>query len=168
MIGWIYCPDTPINYPVLQGEDNDTYLHRGLNGKYLYSGAIFVDSRNSADLTDVNTIIYGHNMLDDSMFSCLDKWAGQSWYEDHPVIWLLTPERDFRIELFSGHKTDPRSDCYNVVITDRQSYVTAEKSQSDFKTDSPTPEGNLVLLSTCADAAGRTRYVLHGVLVPLD
>ena len=168
VVGWIYCPDTPINYPVLQGENNDTYLHRGLDGKYLYSGAIFVDSRNSGWFLDLNTIIYGHNMLDDSMFSCLDKWSDQTWYEAHPVIWLLTPEHDYRIELFSGHKTDPRSDCYDIFDVERDSYVQKERSQSDFTANGPVPEGNLVLLSTCADAAGKTRYVLHGVLVPVD
>ena len=167
VVGWIYCPDTPINYPVLRGETNDTYLRSGPDGSYLLAGSIFVDSKNSGDFSDANTVIYGHNMKDDSMFSCIENWSDQRWYEDHPVIWLLTPERDYRIELFSGHITDARSDCYNTVIADRDGYISRALSQSDFHREAPVPEGNTVLLSTCANSSNQLRYVLHGTLVPL-
>ena len=167
VIGWIYCPDTPINYPVLQGKTNDTYLRHGLDGSYLISGAIFIDSKNSPDFTDANTVIYGHNMKDDSMFSCLENWADQAWYAEHPEIWLLTPERDYRIDLISGHLTDARSDCYQTVILDRDGYVSQALSQSDFGYSHSIIKGKLVLLSTCANESDQARYVLHGVLVPV-
>lgn len=64
IVGWIYCPDTPINYPVVQAEDNDRYLRRDLNGKYLVSGTVFVDYRNGAIGEDSSYIVYGHNMKD--------------------------------------------------------------------------------------------------------
>ena len=166
VVGWLYCPDTPINYPVLQGENNDTYLRRGFDGSYLISGSIFVDSKNRPDFSDLNTVIYGHNMKDGSMFSCLEEWSDQVWYEDHPVIWLLTPERDYRIELISGHLTDARSDCYQTVFNDKESYVLQALSQSDFQCAEPIPEGKLVLLSTCANESNQERYVLYGVLIP--
>ncbi len=168
IVGWLYCPDTPINYPVLQGENNDSYLRRGFDGSYLISGSIFVDSKNRPDFSDSNTVIYGHNMKDDSMFSCLEEWSDQAWYEDHPVIWLLTPERDYRIELISGHLTDARSDCYQTILDDREAYVRQALSQSDFQCAKPISEGKLILLSTCANESNQIRYVLHGVLVPLD
>ena len=168
VVGWLFCPDTPINYPVLQGENNDSYLRRGLDGSYLLSGSIFVDSKNRPDFSDSNTVIYGHNMKDDSMFSCLEEWSDVAWYEDHPVIWLFTPERNYRIELISGHLTDARSDCYQTVLDDREGYVLEALSQSDFQRAGPVPEGKLVLLSTCANESNQIRYVLHGVLVPLD
>ncbi len=167
VVGWIFCPDTPINYPVLQGENNDSYLRHGFDGSYLISGSIFVDSKNRPDFSDTNTVIYGHNMKDDSMFSCLEKWSDQAWYEDHPVIWLLTPERDYRIELISGHLTDARSDCYQAIPGDKEGYVLQALSQSDFQCTEPISDGKLVLLSTCANESNQTRYVLHGVLVPV-
>ncbi len=167
VVGWLFCPDTPINYPVLRGENNDTYLRRGLDGSYLLAGSIFVDSKNRPDFSDSNTVIYGHNMKDDSMFSCLEEWEDQAWYEDHPVIWLLTPERNYRIEIISGHLTDARSDCYQTVLDDREGYVSQALDQSDFQRAEPVPEGKLVLLSTCANESNQIRYVLHGVLVPV-
>ena len=168
VVGWLYCPDTPINYPVLQGENNDSYLRHGLDGSYLISGSIFVDSKNRPDFSDSNTVIYGHNMKDDSMFSCLEEWSDQTWYEDHTVIWLLTPERDYRIELISRHLTDARSDCYQTILNDKEDYVLQALSQSDFQCAKPISDGKLVLLSTCANASDQARYVLHGILIPVD
>ena len=107
-------------------------------------------------------------MKDNSMFSCLEEWSDQAWYEDHPVIWLLTPERDYRIELISGHLTDARSDCYQTIPVDKEGYVLQALSRSDFQCAEPISNGKLVLLSTCANESNRERYVLHGVLVPLD
>ena len=62
IVGWIYSENTPINYPVVQGRDNDYYLHRMLDGTNNIAGTIFMDSRNDPNLGDYNTIIYGHNM----------------------------------------------------------------------------------------------------------
>ena len=68
VVGWIYSPDTVINYPVMKGETNDTYLHTMLNGQYNSSGSIFMDYRNNPDLSDYVTILYGHHMKNGSMF----------------------------------------------------------------------------------------------------
>ena len=86
VIGWLYCPDTVINYPVVQGENNDQYLRKDLDGKYLVSGTLFADYRNGALGEDANYIIYGHNMKNGTMFSLLAKYKQQSYYDKHPVI----------------------------------------------------------------------------------
>ena len=170
IIGWIYCPDTAINYPVLRGEDNDVYLHRSFDGEYCYSGSIFVEAANRADFSDDNTVIYGHNMLDGSMFHCLADWKDQSFYEAPPVIWLLTPEQNYRVELFAGYTTGARGDAYQLRLpteSERTKYLNAALAQSDFQSDyRPASDGRWVLLSTCAYDFNEARYVLHGELIP--
>ena len=174
--GWIYCPDTPINYPVLQGEDNDTYLHHSYDGAYAAAGSIFVEALNRPDFADANTILYGHHMRDGSMFACLERWAGEGFYGDHPAVWLLTPKQDYRIDLFAGYTTSGYSDTYTVFTgpcDELAEYLERSLEQSDFAADGKPDAGadtqsRFVVLSTCAYAFTDARYVLHGVLVPVD
>ena len=92
--------------------NDDAYLHRGYDGNYVYAGSIFLEAQNTPDFLDGNSIIYGHNMKDGTMFNCLEEWADQAYYEAHPTVWLLTPTQDYKINLFSCHLTDARSGCY--------------------------------------------------------
>lgn len=61
-IGWIFVPDTNINYPIMQAEDNEYYLHRSYDGSYLYSGSVFLDRRCKSDFSGDVNMLYGHNM----------------------------------------------------------------------------------------------------------
>lgn len=172
IIGWIYCEDTVINYPVLQGPDNDFYLRRSYEKTYLRAGSIFVDAGNRRDFGDSNTIIYGHHMKDKSMFAGLDAWAEQEYYENHPVMWLLTPDQDYKIVLFSGYTISAHSDTYTIFTgpcAELDDYLQKSAEQSDFKSDI-VPDGReqYVLLSTCAYDFEDARYVLHGILVPVS
>ena len=99
VIAWIYCPDTPINYPIVQSSNNEHYLRRLLDGSYNISGTLFMDFRNSADFSDWNSIIYGHNIKNDSMFGTLPLYEEQSYFDEHPVMYLLTPEKDYKINI---------------------------------------------------------------------
>ena len=175
VVGWLYCKGTVIDYPVVQGEDNDFYLHHAYDGSYSVSGSIFVDSENRKGFVDSNTIIYGHHMKDGSMFASLLKWSDQKYYKKHPVMWLLTPERDYRIELFSGYTTSAYAKTYTMLPepgAEADSYFKKAAEQSDFN---PAGEwsgldvdAHYVLLSTCAYAFDNARSVLHGKLVPAD
>ena len=89
IIGWIYCPDTPINYPVVKGNDNNQYLRADLKGKYLVSGTIFADYRNNEVGEDKNYIVYGHNMKNSTMFGTLVKYKDQTYYDTHPMEQVL-------------------------------------------------------------------------------
>ena len=172
IIGWIYCEDTPINYPVLQAGDNDAYLRHNYEREYSTAGSIFVDAANRPGLVDSNTIIYGHHMRNGSMFACLDEWEDQEFYEEHPVMWLLTPEQDYKIVLFSGYGTSAYSDTYTIFTgpcEELNEYLENCVRQSDFQADVETdPEGYYVLLTTCAYMFENARYVLHGMLIPVD
>ena len=112
IIGWIYCPDTPINYPVVKGKDNNQYLRTGLDGKYLFSGTIFCDYRSKDIGTESNYIIYGHNLKNSTMFGTLVKYKEQEYYDAHPIMYFLTPESNYIIELFAGTVVKNNSEIY--------------------------------------------------------
>lgn len=170
--GWIYCEGTKIDYPVLQGADNDFYLHHNYIRESSSAASIFVDANNRSGFADANTIIYGHHMRDGSMFAGLDEWAKQEYYEDHPVMWLLTPEQDYRIDLFAGYTTSADADTYMIFHENDEaflSYLDSCAKQSDFTSEIlPDGDGRYVVLSTCAYVFDNARYVLHGKLVPVD
>lgn len=172
IVGWIYCEDTVINYPVLQGTDDNYYLKHAYDGTQSSNGSIFVEAENSPGFVDVNTIIYGHNMKNRTMFGTLEDWATQDYYEEHPVIWLLTPEQDYKIVLFSGYTTYGGSDSYLLFSEYGQAleeYLQAAVQKSDFAAPVELREdGRYVLLSTCAYGFSNARYVLHGMLEEAD
>lgn len=171
VVGWIYCEGTVIDYPVLQGEDNDYYLHHTMDGKYSAAGSIFADAENGKGFQDANTVLYGHHMKNKSMFATLDSWQEQQYYEAHPVMWLLTPEQDYKIVLFSGYTTSAYSDTYQLITgqgPELDAYLQMAQEKSEFKPDVTLEEGErYVLLSTCAYVFDNARSVLHGKLVPV-
>lgn len=173
VVGWIYSEDTPINYPVVQGEDNDFYLHRFMDGTWNPSGTIFLDIACEGDFTSRNTIVYGHHMNDGSMFASLSLYRrnGQEYYDEHPVMYLNTPSQNYKIEVFSGILTDAESDVYAVSFSSEESfvdYIQRMKSQSVFESAVEVqPEDNIVTLSTCAYDFDNARFVIQGRLVPI-
>ena len=91
VIAWIEIPGLEISYPVVQGRDNDYYLHHLITGENHKSGSIFMDFHNQEDLSDRNTIIYGHNMKDGSMFGTLDQYQSQALYRNYPYFYMYVP-----------------------------------------------------------------------------
>ena len=86
---WISIPGTNIDYPILQSGDDtpeDFYLNHGTNKKYLYAGSIYTQRRNSTDFSDPNTVIYGHNMKNGSMFGTLKKYRDVNYFNKNSVI----------------------------------------------------------------------------------
>ena len=73
-IAWITVDDTKIDYPVMQGKNNNEYLNKDPFGKYSLSGSIFLDSRNSSDFSDPFSVLYGHHMDYGAMFGALDEF----------------------------------------------------------------------------------------------
>ena len=173
IIGWIYCEGTVINYPVLYGETNDTYLRHDYENNYNNAGSIFIDVKNSADFSDVNTIVYGHHMDDGSMFAVLENWQDQTFFDAHPVIWLLTPQQNYRIVPFSAYETDAYSETYTIYSAPGDllnGYLRTAADRSVVQAGVvPDGTGCHVLLSTCASAfgGGSERSVVHGVLQPV-
>ncbi len=169
VVGWIYCEGTAIDYPVLQGKDNDQYLHTDYKGEYNLNGSIFVDADNTPGFTDSNTIIYGHHMASGSMFAGLENWGDQEYYEEHPIIWLITPAKTYKIVLFSGHHTSSTSSMYDIIThpgAEMDALLSEALDKSEFKADvTLNRRARYVMLSTCAYLFDGDRYVLHGYLV---
>ena len=102
VIAWIQIPDTKINFPVLQGESNNTYLRKNIYKKYSRGGCIFVDSHNTDNFTDLNTIIYGHNLNNGSMFSNLKKYKDKDYLQKHNYIYIYLPTGEaLKYKIFS-------------------------------------------------------------------
>ena len=170
VVAWLYCEGTPIDYPVVQGKDNDFYLSHDYTGDYNINGSIFVDSADKLAV-DSKAVLYGHHMQSGSMFASLLEWANQEFYESHPIMWLLTPDQDYKVVLFSGHHTDAYSNLFNEVHKpgdEMDSYLASAKSLSDFKADVRLdPKARYIMMSTCAYLFNNDRYVLHGMLMPV-
>ena len=171
IFAWIYCEDSVINYPVAHCDNNDFYLDYGYDRKPSGTGTIFSDAGNRPGVQDWNIIIYGHHMQNKTMFASLKNWFEQDYYDAHPVMWLLTPEQDYRIDLYSVRSTPATSDTYTIFYEpDEQfeDYILRAKAESGFTSDvEPDPQLHHVLLSTCAYSYYNERTVIHGQLVPV-
>ncbi len=167
IIAWIYSDGTEINYPIVQGKNNDYYLRRMLDGSYNVAGTLFIDYRSSSDFSDYNTIIFGHNMKNGTMFGTIPKYQKQEYYDEHKEIYLFTEEKNYIIELFAGYTTSSESDIYNfpkTTKTNKKLISTAIKN-STFKSGiEPTETDKIVTLSTCTYSFENARYVLLGIL----
>ena len=89
-----------------QTDNNEYYLRHLYDGTYNKAGCLFADYENQADFSDRNTIIYGHNMRDGSMFAVLNQYDGQPYFDTHRQMYLVTPEGGYVVELFSGYVAD--------------------------------------------------------------
>ncbi len=171
IIAWIYCEGTVIDYPICKCDDDDFYLKHAYDKSPSHSGAIFLEAENSPDFSDTNNILYGHHMKNKTMFATLAYWADQGYFEQHPYMWLLTPEQNYRIDLFAGYLTSALSDVYTVSQgygTQLEEYLEKAADSSDFTSDVVIPEEGFsyIVLSTCEYQFDNARYVLHGKLVP--
>ena len=172
IVGWIYCEDTVINYPMVRGQDNDYYLHRFIDGTYNGGGTLFMDFKCNRDFSDPNSIIYGHHMNDGSMFASLKKYqTDPEYYSKHPTLYLNTPTQNYRVDVFAGFVCDADSDTYTIGFADDASFerwLARMVAQSDFKTEVQVgPEDHVITLSTCSYEWYDARYVVLGKLVPI-
>ena len=170
VVGWIYIEALDgISYPVVQGEDNEEYLHTTYENNYNFAGTIFIDYENSRDFTDCNTLVYGHNMKNGSMFGRLKNFSeDQTTYEKSKYFWIFTPEKDYRYEIISAYTTGVNSDTYTLFKgpgDEFQEYLDTIKGYSEIETDDTelTIKDRIVTLSTCT-GNDATRYVVQGRL----
>lgn len=167
IVGWIYIEGTDINYPVVQGTDNDYYLKHLFDGTYNSSGCIFLDYRCATDFSDRHSIIYGHHMNNKTMFGGLMNYKDQMFYDEHSVALLVTPTTYYKIQFFSGYVSDNWGNAWELALDD-SSYATWLKEiqeKSCFETDStPEAEDSIITLSTCTYEFESAKFVLHGYI----
>lgn len=169
VIGWLYVEalsDT-INYPVVHGKDNEQYLHTTYYGNYNFAGTIFIDSENSTDFNDCNTLVYGHNMKNGSMFGLLKRFVqNEQTYKDSKYFWILTPTKNYRYEIIAAYTTGVYSDTYTLFSGPGEafeSYLQKIVTKSEIQTTpgTLTQEDHIVTLSTCTGNSS-TRFVVQG------
>ena len=167
VVGWIYIPDTKVNYPIVQGRDNDYYLYRLISGEHNSSGSIFLDAKASSLFLSRNNPIYGHNMKNGSMFADMTRYVDQEYYDEHPVAMLLTPEKNYTVKLFSAYVTDAWGDSWQLGFEESAyvQWLETLQRRSCFSTDVVPASTDLVLtFSTCTYETANARFVVHGIL----
>lgn len=168
IVAWLYCPDTAINYPVVQSGDNEYYLTHLVDGTENANGTLFIDWKNASGFADDNTVVYGHHMQSGKMFACLVEYADQGFYDAHPVIYMVTPEGKYKIELFSGYTTTYDSSAYTLRCSTRHEFAQWLREiagRSDFKANMHlSTNDHIITLSTCSYSFYDARYVVHGRL----
>lgn len=174
VVGWIYVDALPdISYPIVKGKDNQTYLHQTYEKNYNFAGTIFVDYENSGDFSDCNTLVYGHNMKNGSMFGHLKKFReDDKLYKQDKYFWILTPERNYRYEIITAYTTGVNSDTYTLFKgpgEEFEKYLETIKGYSEIQADDTdlTIKDRIVTLSTCTGNES-TRFVVQGKRVDAE
>lgn len=163
IVAWIIIPGTEVNYPVVQTTDNEKYLKKTFTGEKNSCGCIFMDCYNHGDFSDLNTIIYGHNMRNGSMFHILNLFREQEYYSEHREIWICTPQWQKQYQVISAHLTKSDSDTYMIAFAKGQyeKFVGREVSQSIYDTENGyRTDLECVTLSTCNGRNTNRRMVL--------
>ncbi len=169
-VAWIYIPDTEIDFPVMQTDDNEYYLRHAFSGLYSVYGCPFLDMRNNADFTDFVSIIYGHNTVNDTVFAPLLEFADQEYLESHNKGLLILNDEIYRVNFFACSVTDSYSDLYTVAFTSKagkQTYIEEIKNTAVSFTEIDEDElsdERLLLLSTCSEEYENARTILIGSL----
>ena len=102
---WVYIPDSKIDYPVVQHPtDNEYYLNYNLDGSKGYPGCIYTEDYNKKDFSDRQTVIYGHNMKDGTMFAGLHRFEDENYFNEHPYIYIYTEDDVFVYQIFAAYK----------------------------------------------------------------
>lgn len=153
LVGWIEIPALEISYPVVQAHDNDTYLNQTFNGGDNSAGCIFMDFRNASELTDRNTILYGHNMKNGAMFGKLKNYREKETAEMGAVFFYSTPVTAFLCEVISCRTVSASDEEYPIQFNDNEEFMEytekiRRESLQTFET-AVSEDDRLITLSTC-------------------
>ncbi|MFB0920682.1 MAG: class B sortase [Oscillospiraceae bacterium] len=168
VIGWLWIPDTEINFPLLRAADNWKYLNLSYNLQRTNSGSIFMDFRNSQNFSDDSTVIYGHNMKSGGMFGRLKDFGNTDYLTEHPDLYIFTQSRVLKYRIFAAYKTEADSQSYTRSFSKEfsfEDFIAYIKDSAAENCSSP-PEGAvpIITLSTCTSVQRNGRFVVHAYL----
>ena len=170
IVGWLRIRALDLSYPVVQGKDNDYYLHRTFEKTDNFAGCLFVNSYNMGDFTDQNTIIYGHNMKNGSMFGKLKNFSDPEVFKKSRYFWIFTPDFIYQYRIFSASVVDKTGLTYQISFTDDEFDQFISRAYSNSVVDNQgvtvTKEDRIVTLSTCT-GDDSTRFVVMGKLAQI-
>lgn len=162
--GWIYIRGTTIDYPIVQGKDNEEYLHQDFNKKKSSSGTIFLDNNCKKDFTSDNNIIYGHHMKNGTMFAQLLKFREKSFLKKHNEIMIFTPDRTIHLKVISAYAQKAQNKIPVTFANDKQkkAYIKKIESMSEqtIKT-SRINDSHIYTFVTCSYEGEDNRIYVH-------
>lgn len=170
-IAWLTVDGTSIDYPVMQGSNNDEYLNKDPFGKFSLSGSIFLDSRNSADFSDPYSMLYGHHMEHGAMFGALDYFIEQSYFDQHRTGTLTTASgQDYNLRFFAACKAyatektvfDPPD------TTNEQLLQFIQKNAAIYEPQGVNADSRILALSTCQSAENVERMIVFAIMIPVS
>ena len=172
---WIYIPHTKVDYPVAQsgkGRDDFFYLSHNAEGEYEFAGTIYSEKENSKDFSDPVTILYGHNMLNGTMFAGLHKFEKKTFFDDNKYIYIYTPDRKLTYEIYAAYQYDDKHILNSFDFSDDKVLLKYFKStlnpKSEISNTRPVDldvNSKTITLSTCTNGSADTRYLVTGVLI---
>lgn len=171
IIGWIEIPGMYISYPIVQGEDNEYYLHHNVDGEESGYGAIFLNCDNQSDFSDTHSIVYGHNMKDGTMFHNLNSYGNPEEFAASPDIYIYTISgKTMRFRIFSVHQAEEGSAAFkynNPLGSDEYgNQLEVVKNLSEYDTGTVISDKSpFITLITCNSRLDdRIRTTVHAIL----
>lgn len=174
---WITVPDTNIDYPILHSDsDNSYYLTHTIDNEEKAEGAIFTENYNNTDFEDPNTLIYGHDMKNGSMFQNLLNYQDRDYFDEHRDIVIYTPDAIRYYTVFAAYPYDDRHilQSFNFALTSvYQQYLDMVFSIRDMSSiiDTSmdvTTDDRIITLSTCYGNQHDKRFLVQAVLVSIE
>lgn len=171
---WIVIPGTDINYPILQHPTDDSYyLNHNLDGSTGRPACIYTESLNSKDFTDNNTVIYGHNMRNGTMFAQLHKFEDKDFFDEHREIIIYLPDKVLHYKIFAVHNYDDRHLLYSFDFSDKavykdylESIFSIDDMNANIDTEMTVTENDkIITLATCVYKQPSLRFHVQAVLV---
>lgn len=160
-VGWISVPGTNVEYPFAQHKtDNYYYLHKGLNKQYLYAGTIYIDVSSNRDLTSFNTIFYGHNMRNSTMFGDLDKFQTKTFFEENDAVIIYLPHETIRAKIVACVVSTTDNVPYLYTSEETENFVKRLKKDSLYFRDSQMENPSYITLSTCGYSFENARIII--------
>ena len=108
---WVSLDNTRIDYPVLQGSTNLTYINKDVYGNFALAGSIYLDTRNERDFSDAYSLLYGHHMENSGMFGDLDLYKDQTFFDENTTGMLILPGKAYNLEIFACLLIDAGEDA---------------------------------------------------------
>ena len=166
--GWIMIPDTALSYPVLQYSDNRYYLNHTWKNTRNSAGAIFLECMCSGDFSDFSTLIYGHRMNNETMFGTLKEYKDLEFWKEHPRVYIVHDGGINRYDIYAAFEAGVTSDVYRLAFPKREdqiNFIAFGLQNSVIDTGvSPSPDSQIITLSTCTERGHSTRWVVQAVL----
>ncbi|MCI7262063.1 MAG: class B sortase [Clostridiaceae bacterium] len=166
IVAWVEIPGTRIDYPVVQTDDNETYLHRSFEGGESSAGAIYLDCDSDSDFMGRHSVLYGHHMKNGSMFAEIVKFKEKSFFQEHREVILYLPDRELHLRTIAALYGDAGGEKRRTVFADQESfnrYVDEMTKNCSFR---ELPEGNcecLYSFVTCSYEFENARTILYAV-----